>query len=54
MARFALKLFFGKPIDESDRLDSILLDSNLKIEVKPFVRGMLVARRGKNTEGFIS
>tara|TARA_B110000003_G_scaffold192940_1_gene191651 strand:- start:351 stop:1409 length:1059 start_codon:yes stop_codon:yes gene_type:complete len=48
-----IKTIFGKPIDESDRLDSILLDSNLKIEVKPFVRGMLVAHRGKNTEGLL-
>ena len=48
-----IKTVFGKPINESDRLDSMLLASNLEIEVNPFVRGMLVVHKGNNTEGLL-
>lgn len=48
-----IKNIFGNPINESDRLDSTLLASNLKIEVKPFVRGTLIVHRNNNTEGVL-
>lgn len=48
-----IRTVFGKPINESDRLDSMLLASNLEIEVNPFVRGMLVVHKGNITEGLL-
>ena len=48
-----IKTIFGNPISESERLDSILFASNSRIEVKPFIRGMIVVKGNNKTEGIL-
>ena len=43
----------GKPINKSEKLDSLLNDIDFSLEVAPYIRGIAMIRFGGNTDGII-
>ena len=48
-----LKTIFGSSISELDRIDSTILQSNLKMHITPFVRGSVVIHKNKVNVGLL-
>jgi len=48
-----LKTILGSPIKESERLDSLIINSNSEIKIKPYIRGSAIAFKNKMTESII-
>ena len=51
--KIRLKTIFGSSISELDKIDSTILQSNLKINVIPFIRGSIVVHKNKVNEGLL-
>ena len=51
--KIRLKTIFGSSISELDKIDSTILQSNLKINVIPFIRGSVVVHKNKVNEGLL-
>jgi len=51
--KIRLKTIFGSSISELDKIDSTILQSNLKMDVTPFVRGSVVIHKNKLNEGLL-
>ena len=48
-----LQNIFGKPISNSEKLDSLLSDIDYPLEIAPYIRGNAMIRIGGNTDGVI-
>ena len=51
--KIRLKTIFGSSISELDKIDSTIIQSNLKMNVTPFVRGSVVIHKNKINEGLL-
>ena len=51
--KIRLKTIFGSSISELDKIDSTILQSNLKMDVIPFIRGSIVLHKNKVNEGLL-
>ena len=51
--KIRLKTILGSPIKESERLDSLIINSNSEIKIKPYIRGSAVVFKNKMTEAII-
>ena len=51
--KIRLKTILGSPIKESESLDSLIINSNSEIKIKPYIRGSAVAFKNKMTEAII-
>ena len=48
-----VKNILGKPISNPEKLDSLLSDIDLPLEIAPYIRGTAMIRVGGNTDGVI-
>ena len=51
--KIRLKTILGSPIKESERLDSLIINSNSEIKIKPYIRGSAIAFKNKMTEAIV-
>ena len=51
--KIRLKTIFGSSISELDKIDSTILQSNLKMNVIPFVRGSVVIHKNSVNEAYL-
>ena len=51
--KIRLKTILGSPIKQSERLDSLIINSNSEIKIKPFIRGSAILFKNKMTEAII-
>ena len=51
--KIRLKTILGSPIKESERVDSLIINSNSEIKIKPYIRGSAIVFKNKMTEAII-